>query len=1039
MTVTVGANVAPGAYPIYVTGAGGGVTRTAGITLIIGNPISPGEHVVGSWSMSTSQPDRLHTGNCLPPGLADWYQLVLNATSFVDISLYFPTPHGNGLRLLDSSGTVLRQRTSAGSSNIQSINGTFPPGVYFIAASTGLAGDSSYLLAVNAPLLVSLNPNLGGQGTSVQVQLSGAQFAPDLTVDAGSDITVTNVVYNNLQAASATFSVPANAARGPRDVRVRTAAGWSNAVVFTVTGPPPVITSITPASAVVGTTVDIVIVGAHFTDATVQVLSSGTPLTLENVTVVSDTMITARLTVPAVAQVGAHSIQVTNAAGGTSASFQVLPLPPTVTSINPSSGTLGSTVFVTFNGSNFFGPLTFGTGGGITATNVSQTPSMLTVRFDIAPTAALGIRNITVTTTGGTSGAVEFTVTPAPPPTLTSINPSQAGRNTAQILDVRGTNFTTGFTFDAGPDITVANVEIVSLTRANVSIQIGAAAALGPRAVRVSTAGGTSNSLDFNVLPPPPTLISISPSVGAQQTSVSVTLTGTDFTPGLTIQAAGLGVSQITFIDSTSATALISIPASFLTGDYNVTITTLSGRSAPVVFTVLPGAPTLTGISPSYGVRGRDNRILFTGTNLVVGSTTISPIPGVSVSILSIDGTRVDAIFTIGSAATLGPHSVTLTTPGGTTQPMTFTIFDPFPDLRVRRPEESLWAGLTGAYFIIVDNHGTAPANTMVVTDVLPPELTFLSGGGDGFSCSANGELVSCSYSGSPMDPLSTRTISMTVAVSVSAPSTLTHPVSVASSEDMNPSNNTESGIFGIQPVPDPQFGVGGNPLSPGTQAFVSLNLPTSLPYDMTGTLFMSFSSTALNPSDDPALQFASGGRQVPFVIRAGTTQARFGNSQNPGPIGYQAGTVAGTVVFVAAAQIGSLQKSVSSGPVPQLTIAASAPALHNIRTETQGGFAALITSSSTPRSVTEFSLRFMTTPAVQLSCGSIPGCSVSGSTLTFDVKAVFDNWFITNSEFGGLSTLRVPLSIQGRVTGVVSVTLRNALGSSNSLLFQLP
>jgi hypothetical protein len=138
--------------------------------------------------------------------------------------------------------------------------------------------------------------------------------------------------------------------------------------------------------------------------------------------------------------------------------------------------------------------------------------------------------------------------------------------------------------------------------------------------------------------------------------------------------------------------------------------------------------------------------------------------------------------------------------------------------------------------------------------------------------------------------------------------------------------------------------------------------------------------------------------------------------------------------------RIDSVEKSFSStAGASALTIAPSAPVLQNVRREAVPGYTLLITSLSTPRSVTELSLQFNTTPAVQVSCGTVPGCTASGSTLTFDVRGLFNNWFAQSSQFGSLSTLKLPLSLQGTVRGSVSVSLRNDLGISNSISFTIP
>jgi len=199
------------------------------------------------------------------------------------------------------------------------------------------------------------------------------------------------------------------------------------------------------------------------------------------------------------------------------------------------------------------------------------------------------------------------------------------------------------------------------------------------------------------------------------------------------------------------------------------------------------------------------------------------------------------------------------------------------------------------------------------------------------------------------------------------------------------------------------------------------------------------FTSSALNPADDPAIQFASGGRVVSFVIPAGQLQARFGGGTATS-IGYQPGTVAGAISFTGTAVAGLVQKVFSSTPnLNSLLIAPSPPAVTSVRADASIGFALLITSTSTQRSVTDLVVQFFTGSQLNLSCGTVAGCTASGSTLTFDVRQLFDNWFSGNVQFGGLSTFRLPLTIQGALHGTVLATLRNGLGSSNAMSIILP
>jgi serine protease len=1040
LTFTADSSVVPGTYVIHVTGEGGGTVRTAGFVFIVGAPISPGQVVSGTWSVNTSQPDRFRSG--LQLGLADWYQVTLNSSTSLEISLFYTVSNSNQLRLFDSSGTELAV-AGPPSNNILQISRLVAPGSYSIVVSTGstFSSSNSYSLAVNTPLLRSLNPNGAQQGSTSQVQLSGSQFASGLTVDAGNDIAVSNVVFNSPQSATATFTISLNAVLGNRPVTVSTSSGRSNPVTFTVTQPRPIITSVTPASAVVGTSVDISILGDNFVAPIVEFIAANrSGITLDNVLALNTTQITARITIDPTAMVQNISIRVTTLGGFTTIPFQILPLPPILTSISPPSGSLGTTVDVTLTGENFFGPMTVDAGSGITVQNISISLQsglkIATARFNISPATTLGIRNVTVTTAGGTSSVVIFTVIPGPSPTLTSISPVNWPQTTTLNLDVNGTNFTTGLAFNVGPDIAVTSITIVSGTRATITVQIGATAALGPREATITTPGGASNSIVFTILPPPPTLTSIGPSSGVQQSTANVTLTGTNFVQGLTIQGLPLTFSQITVIDSTSATAVVTIPVSTGTGNYDVRVTTASGTTGPVAFTVLPGIPTLTEIRPSFAIRGRSNSMTLVGTNFATGSTTISPVPGVVITIQSVSGGSLTANFVVDATASLGSYSVTLTTPGGTTGAVAFSIFDPFPDLSVSGGAANLFAGFNGTYGFGLSNNGTAAATTPItITDTLPAGLTFVSASGPGFSCSASGQVLTCTYANLPFTPLSIAGVSITVAVSASAPASSTHTFSVSYAEDLQPSNNSDTATITVQQPPTPVLTFAPTNLTAGQQATVSVAIPTPLPQAVTGTLNVSFSSSASNPGDDPAIQFATGGRQVSFVIPANTTQARFGSSTLSGPIGFQTGTVAGSIDFSGVAQMGTVQKLFSSTPgTTSLTIAPAAPVLQSVRRDVQSGVGILITSSSTARSVTEMILQFSTTPTVDPSCGSVAGCTASGSTLTLDVKTLFDTWFSRDSQFGSLNTLRIPLVIQGNLHGSLSVTFKNALGSSNAM-----
>jgi hypothetical protein len=277
-------------------------------------------------------------------------------------------------------------------------------------------------------------------------------------------------------------------------------------------------------------------------------------------------------------------------------------------------------------------------------------------------------------------------------------------------------------------------------------------------------------------------------------------------------------------------------------------------------------------------------------------------------------------------------------------------------------------------------------------------------------------------------------TLTFVVNVGSNPPVQLLHGPKVEVDGDLDSLNNTASDTTAIaHPVVTLVTALD---LVPGQQQSLDLRLPAAFPYDISGTLKVAFAQNAVNPADDPAIQFETGGREVQFTIPANTVQAVFGNNPSSRPLLFQAGTVAGTLTFSGTLQTGSLQTPFSI----TREIARQAPIVQRIETDTRNGFAASITVISTLREITDVYLSFETTPPVQLTCGNTFGCVLfSGSLLRLITKTLFDPWFVRDSTFGGLSTVRIPLSIRGSVEGVVRVTLYNRMGASNTMSFQLP
>jgi uncharacterized repeat protein (TIGR01451 family) len=551
------------------------------------------------------------------------------------------------------------------------------------------------------------------------------------------------------------------------------------------------------------------------------------------------------------------------------------------------------------------------------------------------------------------------------------------------------------------------------------------------------TDGNRIRKIEFGLI-----VSGITPNAGGRGKSVPVSLNGTNFDSSLTINPiADITVSNLAIVSPTMVTATFTIAAAAVSGARDVSVTTSAGTSNAIPFTVNP-PPSLTSLTPPVGVPGTSVVMILIGTGFDSGLIVDAGSEITVSKITAFSSTSAVATFTVYPSALLGAHDVTVTTTNGTSPPSSFNVVPPFPDLAIASaPARPFGVGFTESFSILVRNVGLVPTTgVMTITDVLPSGFTYDTGVGEGWSCSAVGQAVTCVNSGI-LGVGSSTTLKILVVVSDTAAPGVVHTVSVKTAGDVNPSNDFAANLTTVAPTPVPIFTVNPSPLSAGSQATLGITLSMAFPHDVFGFLTLGFSSNSAIPLDDPAIQFASGGRQTSFIIPANTLQAHFDGSSSPNAVGFQAGTVSGALSISGIFFAGIVQTTISpsSSMAANLTIPRQAPLIQNVETSNQNGFAVLIHLLSTSREVTGLILTFNTNPVVTLNCGSVSGCSASGSSMTFDVRSLFNAWFSSDSVFGSLSTLHLPFSISGTVHGSVTVRLQNSIGTSAAKSFPLP
>ncbi len=231
--------------------------------------------------------------------------------------------------------------------------------------------------------------------------------------------------------------------------------------------------------------------------------------------------------------------------------------------------------------------------------------------------------------------------------------------------------------------------------------------------------------------------------------------------------------------------------------------------------------------------------------------------------------------------------------------------------------------------------------------------------------------------------------------------------------------------VTALPPAPPTNFpGLGDAAIvivAPAQQPRFQIALGSAYPLPITGQVTLTFTPDAVIARDDPAVQFASGGRTATFTIPA--------NSTAPTPeFAVQTGTVAGTIlVTVSFQQAGT---NITPAPAPSRTIridrlvpSVAAGGVRVVRTAT--GFEVQIIGFSTPRQVTRATFRFT----------SASGADLQGAEITVPVESVFTSWYqdAASTQFGSQFRYVQPFTVQGDANAVTSVmvTLTNAQGSS--------
>jgi hypothetical protein len=539
------------------------------------------------------------------------------------------------------------------------------------------------------PTVTGLNPTSGPAAGGNSVTITGTNFSNASTVKFGSvAATVTSFAGAPTQL---TATAPTGAAGSAVDVQVSIQATlpssstpgtfYSAAVSadkYTYQGPPNV-NSVSPNAGSTAGGYDVKVNGSSFTGAT-QVAIGGTTLSCPSqCTVSSDTVIDVP-SMPA-GTAGTASVVVTTPNGSNAANtLFTYYLPPSITTIAPTSGPVGTSVTIT--GTNFGGRVTVAFGSNQATTFSVNSATSITA---IAPPGT-GTVFVTVTTPGGSVNGGPFTYTVPPTISITSPAPPQGPKGTSVVITASA-GVLTGATA-----VQFGGVNATSFT-VNSSTQITATAppGTGMVSVTVTTPSGTATTTNQFTYLGVPTVTSISPPSGPPGGNYQVTISGTSLAG---VSAVNFGNTPATNFTYSSATQQVTATVPAGTGTVNVTVTTPLGTSAinsgdQFTYTTLPA---VTGISPTSGPSTGGTSVTITGNNF--GGVTAVKFGGTAGTITASGPTTIVATSPPGS----GTVDVTVTTTAGTSAASSadrFTYIPPAPTITGFTPNSGSTAGGT--------------------------------------------------------------------------------------------------------------------------------------------------------------------------------------------------------------------------------------------------------------------------------------------------------------------------------------------------------
>jgi IPT/TIG domain-containing protein len=418
---------------------------------------------------------------------------------------------------------------------------------------------------------------------------------------------------------------------------------------------------------------------------------------------------------------------------------------PVILSLDPPSAIAGTSSFtLTVNGANFAGGAVVRVSGSSQSTTFVS-PSKLTATILSTFIANAGTLQITVTNPGTpASSAVAFNVLPNNPQIDTLDPPSVPVGSQPVTVRVNGSNF--GSTANVRVNGIAHGTTFVSDSELTFVLAASDVSKTGNLSIVVANPNSRlSNSVTLPVTTgATPTITLISPSsVSAGGGAFSLKVVGAGFASGALVKVNGASRATA-IVDAAHLIATILSSDVSKAGSLAITVANLNGAvSNAETLTVTNGsAPSIQSLSPSSVSQGAQPFTLaITGTKFISGArVTVGNTAPRNATL--IDAQHLTAPMFASDVVNQGSLPVTVTTNGGVSNALTFTVVSQFAPLATSMTPSSVPAGsatfkllITGSKFEsddVVKFNGTSVATEFIsatqIAATIPSDDVVLAG-----------------------------------------------------------------------------------------------------------------------------------------------------------------------------------------------------------------------------------------------------------------------------------------------------------------------